>query len=187
MRKTTDNPDSDAAVLAGHAAPAASPDPAIYAGSGEIPDLESFTDPADTMDAAALAMENITLAPFLTFGGEAEDAMTLYKSVFPDASWISLTRIEDPALGAVGKVLNGQLTIKGQLILFMDLPAEQAVPFSWATSLYVNCADEAEFDTIFDGLSKGGSVMMGPEPVMNLRKVAWVTDRFNVTWQLVWA
>jgi len=28
---------------------------------------------------------------------------------------------------------------------------------------------------------------MGPEPIMNLRKVAWVTDRFNITWQLVWA
>jgi len=135
----------------------------------------------------ALVLGNITLAPFLTFNGNAEDAMTRYKSVFPDAEWISLTRIEDSAIGPVGKVLNGQMTIKGQMIMFMDMAPEQAVPFSWAMSLYVNCADEAEFDSIFDGLSKDGSVMMGPEPVMNLRKVAWVTDPYGVTWQLVWA
>jgi len=30
------------------------------------------------------------------------------------------------------------------------------------------------------------TVMMGPEPIGALRKVAWVTDKFEVTWQPVW-
>lgn len=141
---------------------------------------------AGTEATESLMMQTITLAPFLTFNGRAEEAMNFYKGIFPDASSISLTCIEDPQLGTVGKVLNGQMTIKGQLLMFMDLPEEQAVPFSWAISLYVNCADEAEFDTIFEGLSKDGSVMMGPEPILDMRKVAWVTDQFGVTWQLVW-
>ena len=58
--------------------------------------------------------------------------------------------------------------------------------FSWAISLQVDCLDEPEFDTLFTRLAEGGTVMMGPEPVLAFRKVAWVTDRFGVTWQLVW-
>lgn len=154
----------------------------------ELPPDPSSSDAlsAGTESTESLMMQNITLAPFLTFAGQAEEAMNFYKGVFPDASSISLVCIEDPQLGTVGKVLNGQMTIKGQLLMFMDVPEGQAVPFNWSISLYVNCADEPEFDTIFEALSKDGTVMMGPEPVMNLRKVTWVTDRFGVTWQLVW-
>jgi predicted 3-demethylubiquinone-9 3-methyltransferase (glyoxalase superfamily) len=126
-----------------------------------------------------MANDPIKLAPFLTFSGQAADAMEFYQSLFPDAQQIALTKTE-------GSVLNGQLMLKGQLIMFMDLAPEYSTPFSWAISLYVNCDDEAEFDQLFKGLSGGGLVMMGPEPVMSLRKVAWVTDRFGVTWQLVW-
>lgn len=131
------------------------------------------------------------LIPFLTFSGRAEEAMDFYAKVFVDSERVSLTRIDDSldpeATGQEpGKVLNGQLKIKGQLVMFMDLAPAFSTPFSWANSLYVACDDEAEFDQLFSGLSDDGSVMMGPEPVMNLRKVAWVTDRFNVTWQLVW-
>jgi predicted 3-demethylubiquinone-9 3-methyltransferase (glyoxalase superfamily) len=132
------------------------------------------------------------LAPFLTFSGQAEEAMKFYLKVFNDSEMVSLILIDD-AMGSEpfgmkpGKVLNGQLKIKGQLVMFMDLTPAFSTPFSWATSLYINCDSEAEFDELFAGLSEGGTVMMGPEPVMDLRKVAWVTDRFGVTWQLVWA
>ena len=29
--------------------------------------------------------------------------------------------------------------------------------------------------------------MMGPEAVPPMRKVAWITDQFGLTWQLVWS
>lgn len=134
-----------------------------------------------------MSVENFKIAPFLTFSGQAEAAMDYYQTVFTDSQRLSLTRIEEPAMGVVGKLLNGQLLIKGQLIMFMDLAPEYTTPFSWAISLYVNCDSEAEFDQIFSGLADSGQVMMGPEAIMALRKVAWVTDRFGVTWQLVWA
>lgn len=132
------------------------------------------------------------LIPFLTFAGHAEDAMKHYHTVFTNSEWVSLIRNDmsktpDISGQIPGKVLNGQLKIKGQLVMFMDIAPEYSTPFSWASSLYIDCDDEAEFDFLLSGLSDGGTIMMGPEPVFELRKVAWVTDRFNVTWQLVWA
>ncbi len=139
-----------------------------------------------------MSEQNFKLVPFLTFAGQAEEAMNHYLKVFRDSRRVNLTHVEDaPGLEAAGqipgKVLHGQLSIKGQLVMFMDLAPEYTVPFSWASSLYISCDSENEFDDLFAGLSEGGSVMMGPEKVLELRKVAWVTDRFGVTWQLVWA
>ena len=90
--------------------------------------------------------------------------------------------------GPEGGVLNGKVSFLGQALFFMDMDDSAPLPpFNWAMSLYVACKSEAEFDAVFAGLSPGGTVMMGPEPVMDLRKVAWVTDKFGVTWQPVWA
>ena len=127
---------------------------------------------------------------FLTFPGNAEEAMNFYVSLFPGAKILELTRFtEKDEHGESGKVLNGLFELKGQRFMSMDMAQEQAPPFSWAFSLYVECDDEEEFNHLFTALSEGGQVMMGPEamPQYNLRKVAWVTDRYGVTWQPVFA
>ncbi len=128
------------------------------------------------------------LCVFLTFNGNAEEAMQFYKSILPGSQTESLTLFgkEEPN-GDEGKVLSGILSFAGQKIMFMDMQSAYPAPaFSWATSLFINCKDEAEFDGLFAGLSKGGAVMMGPEPVLHMRKCTWLTDKFGVTWQLVW-
>ena len=65
--------------------------------------------------------EKSKLIPFLTFAGQAEDAMNHYQKVFTQSERVSLTRNDEKltseTLGQVpGKVLNGQLKIKDQLI-----------------------------------------------------------------------
>lgn len=125
-----------------------------------------------------------TIVPFFTFKGEAEAAMNYYVSFFPDAQITNLDLYGDDGLGEAGKVLNGTLETMGASIMFMDLNVETP-DFSWATTLLLNCRSEAEFDTLFDNLAKDGLVMMGPEAVLDIKKVAWVTDKFGVTWQLV--
>lgn len=131
------------------------------------------------------------MTTFLTLPATSEDAMKFYETSFPEAQIKRITRYTENVPNAskemIGKVLNGELEIQGQTIYFMDMMPEQAPQLSWAISIYTECATENEFDTIFANLAKEGIVMMGPEPIMNLRKVAWVTDKFNVTWQLVWA
>lgn len=132
--------------------------------------------------------QNQRLSTFLTFNGNAEEAMKFYETVFPDAKRVSLVLFgANEPNGDEGKVLNGTLDFSGQRLLFMDMQATYPAPaFSWSTSLFVTCSCEADFDLIFTGLSADGVVMMGPEPVGNLRKCTWVTDKFGVTWQIVW-
>ena len=127
-----------------------------------------------------------TLFPFLTFHGKAEEAMNFYASVLPGAKIESISYFEKGQRGDVGKVINGRLSFHGMQILFMDMNAKyDCPPFSWSTSFYVACRDEAEFDSMFNGLAEGGVVMMKEEPFMQYRKVAWVTDKYGVTWQPV--
>ncbi|MCA9071131.1 MAG: VOC family protein, partial [Planctomycetaceae bacterium] len=51
-------------------------------------------------------------------------------------------------------------------------------------SMFVDCADEDEIDTLFAKLSSGGGVMMPLGDYGFSRKFAWVTDRYGVSWQL---
>jgi len=123
---------------------------------------------------------------FLTFHGKAEEAMKFYASVLPGAKIESIVFFEKGQRGDIGKVMNGKLSFMGQQIMFMDMNSEyDCPPFSWTTSFYLNCKDEAEFDRIFNGLAKDGIVMMKEEPFMQFKKVAWITDKFGVTWQPV--
>ena len=136
-------------------------------------------------------MSKQRISPFLTFSGKAEEAMKYYEAHLPDARITQLVRYgkDHPMIGEGEEdlVLFGVLSFLGQEILFLDMDSKHPAPgFNWAQSLYLDCSDEAEFDAVFNGLATGGVVMMGPEPVGNLRKCAWVTDRFGVTWQPVW-
>ena len=116
---------------------------------------------------------------FLTFPGNAADALEFYQSVLPGASVPETVYYPDSE-----KILNAQLTFKGQTILLMDL--DDCPPFSWSTSVYVETGSEDEFQALLNGLKEGGAVLMGPEPAGKMAQVAWVTDKFGLTWQLVW-
>ena len=136
-------------------------------------------------------MKKQKLTPFLSFTGKAEKAMRFYESILPEAEIIKITRYgkDHPHAAAdeENNVYHGLLSFMGQELMFLDMPAAYPAPaFSWATSLYIDCCDEAEFDTVFQALSKEGTVMMGPEPVAHLRKCAWITDKFGITWQPAW-
>jgi len=136
-------------------------------------------------------MSKQKMSPFLSFDGKAEEAMKFYVSALPGAEISRLVRYgkDSPHMKPEEseRVLHGAISYKGLELLFLDMSSQYPPPpFSWATSLYIDCESEAEFDKIFAALSSGGSVMMGPEAVGPIRKCAWVTDKFGVTWQPVW-
>ena len=129
---------------------------------------------------------NQRLIPFLTFHGNAQEAMNFYAAVLPGSKIESIVHFEKDHRGDEGKVMNGKLSFMGQEIMFMDIEASvDCPPFSWATSFFLDCRDDTEFDCIFNGLAQDGLVMMKEEPFMQFRKVAWVTDKYGITWQPV--
>ena len=133
-------------------------------------------------------MNSPKFAPFLTFAGKAEEAMNFYVNILPGAKMESIVRYEKGMPGDEGKVMSGILSFQGQEIIFMDMAAEyECPPFAWSVSLLVTLTDEVAYDAMFDELAKDGFVMMKQEPFMEYRKVAWVTDKYGVTWQPVLA
>jgi len=130
--------------------------------------------------------EKQRIIPFLTFHGNAEEALNYYAANLPGAKIETLMRFEKGQRGDEGKVSAGILSLFGQSIQLMDMEAAyECPPFTWSTSLLVNCNDAAEFDALLDCLAQGGTVMMKEDNFMHFRKVAWVTDKFGVTWQPV--
>ena len=126
------------------------------------------------------------VTPFLMFEGKAEEAMTLYTSVLPNSKVTSIKRYGKGEAGAEGSVFHATFTLNGQGVMCIDSPAKHNFTFTPATSLFVDCASEAELDEIFAKLSKDGKVFMPLQAYPFAKKFAWITDKFGVSWQLSW-
>ena len=121
---------------------------------------------------------------FLMFDGKAEEAMTLYVSLFPGSE---VTRVEKYGAGEPGKegsIKKADFTLAGHRLACIDSPIQHAFTFTPSVSLFVECEDEDELDRAFTALSTGGAVMMPPGNYGFSRKFTWVSDRFGVSWQL---
>ena len=119
----------------------------------------------------------------LMFEGKAEEAMTLYVSLF-GGSVSAVQKYGPGGPGPDGSVMRAEFTIAGHRLACIDSPAPHAFTFTPSASLFVECADEAELDKAFATLSDGGRVLMPPANYGFSRKFTWVSDRFGVSWQL---
>jgi predicted 3-demethylubiquinone-9 3-methyltransferase (glyoxalase superfamily) len=121
---------------------------------------------------------------FLMFEGRCEQAMNFYVSLFGDAAITSIRRYDAEGAGAEGSVAQATFTLAGQTYMCIDSPVKHDFTFTPAMSLFVDCADEAELDTLFAKLSEGGQVLMPPGNYGFSRKFGWLADKFGVSWQL---
>ena len=116
-------------------------------------------------------MQKITT--FLTFNGQAEQAVNFYASIFPNSKIVSVTRYGAAGPGPKGSVMSATFQLAGQE--FFALNGGPSFKFSQGISLFVNCETQAEIDDLWDKLSRGG------EP----GRCGWLTDKFGVSWQIV--
>jgi len=124
---------------------------------------------------------------YLWFDKNAEEAMNFYVDIFrgspsPDAhdsEIIEITRYpegfsEGPMAGMGGKVLNGSFKLGGVKFYCLD-GGDQPFKFNEATSLYVECEDQAEIDYFYEKLSA----------VPESEICGWLKDKYGLSWQII--
>jgi predicted 3-demethylubiquinone-9 3-methyltransferase (glyoxalase superfamily) len=108
-----------------------------------------------------------TITPFLWFESQAEEAMTLYTSIFRRSKVIAVQRLQ-------GKVLTAQFELEGQR--FMALNGGPMHKFNEAVSFFVNCETQEEIDGLWSKLTAGGGAP---------GQCGWLKDKFGMSWQII--
>jgi predicted 3-demethylubiquinone-9 3-methyltransferase (glyoxalase superfamily) len=116
-------------------------------------------------------MQRITT--FLTFNNQAEEAINLYVSIFPNSRILSINRYGERAPIPAGTVMSATFELDGQQ--FTALNGGPHFTFSDGISLFVGCQTQEEVDELWEKLSAGGS----PGPC------GWLKDKFGVSWQII--
>jgi predicted 3-demethylubiquinone-9 3-methyltransferase (glyoxalase superfamily) len=115
------------------------------------------------------------IAPCLWFNGEAEEAAKFYVALLPDSRIKHIQRnLADGLAGKAGEVLVVDFTLAGQD--YMALNGGMRFEYTPAISFKIDCADQAEVDRLWDGLSSNGG---------ETQQCGWVRDRYGVSWQIV--
>ena len=120
----------------------------------------------------------------LMFEGRAEEALTLYLSLFDTSELVSISRHGPGMAGPEGSVIQAMVRLAGQELRLTDSYVKHGFTFTAATSLFVECETEAELDRLFGILAQDGQIFMPLASYGFSEKFGWVADRFGVSWQL---
>jgi predicted 3-demethylubiquinone-9 3-methyltransferase (glyoxalase superfamily) len=124
------------------------------------------------------------ITTFLMFYGAAEEAMSLYVSLFPQSRIVTLDRYGPGEPGKEGTVKHAVFELNATRLMCIDSPVQHPFTFTPAVSLFIDCDDQAQIDHLFERLSEGGQVFMPPDSYGFSRRFAWIQDRYGVSWQL---
>lgn len=120
----------------------------------------------------------------LMFEGRADEAMTLYLSLFSDSELLQIERYRAGEQGAEGSVMYARFRIGPQQFRCLDSPVSHDFGFTPSTSLFVDFDSEAEMERVYEALAEGGQLLMPIDDYGFSRRYAWLNDRFGVSWQL---
>lgn len=111
---------------------------------------------------------------FITYNDQAEEAVTLYVSLFKRSRIISLNRYPAEVPGLGGKAMSINFELDGQE--FLALNGGPHFTFTDGFSLLVNCETQAEVDELWSKLTSDGG-----EP----GQCGWLKDKFGLSWQII--
>jgi predicted 3-demethylubiquinone-9 3-methyltransferase (glyoxalase superfamily) len=116
--------------------------------------------------------------------GNAQEAISLYASVFRGVRIDQIERYGPGDPGPEGTIKVAQVDLNGHRLMFTDSYVKHAFTFTPSVSLFVDFALIDELDTAFTTLSAGGKVFMPLDNYGFSQRFGWCTDRFGVSWQL---
>ncbi|PGE97718.1 hypothetical protein COF51_22115 [Bacillus pseudomycoides] len=124
------------------------------------------------------------ITTFLMFDSNAEEAITLYTSLFDQSEIINISRYGANEPGKEGTVMHATFTLNRQEFMCIDSSVKHEFTFTPSMSLYVNCDTEAEIDEVFNKLAQEGEVLMPLAVYPFSKKFGWLNDKYGVSWQL---
>jgi predicted 3-demethylubiquinone-9 3-methyltransferase (glyoxalase superfamily) len=110
----------------------------------------------------------------LWFDNNAEEAVSLYTSLFKDSKIHHTSRFGDGVPGPKGSVMTIDFELRGQQ--FMALNGGPMFKFTEAASVFVTCESQEEVDELWTKLTANG----GSES-----RCGWLKDKFGLSWQIV--
>ncbi|MCL2453230.1 MAG: VOC family protein [Alphaproteobacteria bacterium] len=134
----------------------------------------------------------MTIQPYLSFSGRAEEAIAFYKEVF-GAELQMLLRFKDCpvpipegqiAKGWESKVMHASLKIGDSIVMASDGGSPDNAGFK-GFSLSYTAKDMAEADRVFAALAKGGTERMPLGKTFFSPRFGMVEDCFGVPWIVI--
>lgn len=110
------------------------------------------------------------ITPYLWYDDQAEAAVDLYVSLFPNSRVVGVERIPSGP-GEDGAIVEFELD--GQRMIAFD--GGPMFKFTEAVSFVVSCETQEEIDHYWYGLSEGGEE----------QQCGWLKDPFGLSWQIV--
>ncbi|MEV0131670.1 VOC family protein [Dactylosporangium sp. NPDC050688] len=126
------------------------------------------------------------LNPYLSFQGNARQAMEFYQGVFGGTLRLNTFGEFDPDAGPIaGQIMHGMLeTPSGYTIMAADAPPEMAHNLGDTITVSISGDDGLELRRYWDKLSASGKVSVPLEKQMWGDEFGACTDQFGIPWMV---
>ena len=131
------------------------------------------------------------ISAYIRRDGDCREMMEFYQGCL--GGQLSVTPIKDTPVAKDfpepqrKRVMHATLTLDGFAIMGSDLPDPSGHQPGNDWALLLDCTGETQLKTLFDRLSKGGTIHSPPGPSFWGGTFALLTDRFDVDWMLNYA
>ena len=123
--------------------------------------------------------------PYITFAGNAEEALNLYKEVF-DGEIKDLGRFGDSPMETPEdykqKIMHARLVFGDNLLMVSDGMQGEPAASGGNIHLSVDMEDEQKMEKVFEKLSEGGKVTMPLQDTFWGAKFGMLVDKFGIAW-----